>query len=678
MAEAICLVIDVGSTASQKAAGPDGSSFLDAARECASLLVERKLFSESKDELGVVLFGTQDTSNNLNYENVRVLERGLCKADWDTVKYLQQHVEGTNVESDWIDAVVVALDFLKSQTEGRKFTALKIVLFSDLGTATDPDQLEIIIGGMKLLNNIDFTHIGPDWVDDNEDHGNGNGHTNGNGHANGNGSNGNDDGAGPSKGEPEKKSRYPRKARTKVQKTNEELIGQLVNETEGMMCSLDLAISTFLYKSKKGKKPFPFKVALEIGPDIKISTTGYVKIRRENPKTWKKCLARGEPMELKADTIFIRNNEQQEPIDAEELVYSHRYGPEMVTLSDADIEEAKYEGGPKSMTLFGFIKKEEIKNTDFVGDGCMVFLPTEGDENSVAALSAFVQAMVESGMVAIVRKVYNKRSTPRMGVLTPEIDSDGKPILVFVELPYSEDKKEFQFAKLYDDKHKPSQDQLDAMDDLIDTMMLVGDDEGEEVDLLPTEEQLNPYYQHLYTSLTHRCLHPGAVLPPVAEHIQRMMDVPPELQSASIPVLQRVRQLFPTELLVAKKNKRTGDALFGGDENGKEESPAKRLKSDDLEMSSTVTEVGSTTPVEDFQYLLSHKVTSGVTLDSAGHQMEAVVSRLMASAFGTDMNRKITACLAAYRLAWSQSGGGSCFSHAKGGEWRGWQWSSGG
>jgi len=88
------------------------------------------------------------------------------RADWDTVKYLQQHVEGTDVESDWIDAVVVALDFLKTETEGKKYSALKIVLFSDLGTKADPDQLEIIIGGMKLLNNIDFTHIGPDWVDE--------------------------------------------------------------------------------------------------------------------------------------------------------------------------------------------------------------------------------------------------------------------------------------------------------------------------------------------------------------------------------------------------------------------------------------------------------------------------------------------------------------------------------
>ena len=56
--EAICLVIDTGLTASQKL---DGSrqSFLEASLECASLIVERRLFSESKDELALILFGTQ-------------------------------------------------------------------------------------------------------------------------------------------------------------------------------------------------------------------------------------------------------------------------------------------------------------------------------------------------------------------------------------------------------------------------------------------------------------------------------------------------------------------------------------------------------------------------------------------------------------------------------------------
>jgi hypothetical protein len=51
--------------------------------------VERKLFAEAKDEIGIVLFGTEETRNPLDYEHVTVVERGLARADWETVAYLR-------------------------------------------------------------------------------------------------------------------------------------------------------------------------------------------------------------------------------------------------------------------------------------------------------------------------------------------------------------------------------------------------------------------------------------------------------------------------------------------------------------------------------------------------------------------------------------------------------------
>jgi hypothetical protein len=90
MGEAICLIIDVGATASAKPLDdPRAPSFLDAAVQCASLFVERKLFAEAKDEIGIVLFGTEETRNPLDYEHVTVVERGLARADWETVAYLR-------------------------------------------------------------------------------------------------------------------------------------------------------------------------------------------------------------------------------------------------------------------------------------------------------------------------------------------------------------------------------------------------------------------------------------------------------------------------------------------------------------------------------------------------------------------------------------------------------------
>lgn len=666
MGEAICLIIDVGATASAKPADdPNAPSFLDAALECASLFVERKLFAETKDEIGVVLFGTEETRNALDYEHVRVMERGLARADWETVAFLREHVKGTNIEPDWIDALVVGLDFLKTQSTDRKFAALKIVLFSELGCRSSNDQLDIIIRGMKNLDNIDFTHIGPDWSHNDVDFG---------GPAsNGTGGDGSQ-APGPSRGEPEKPSHWhPAKPKSQIQMENEEMINQMVSETDGTVCSLDDALAIFLFKSKRGKRPWPWKVVFEIGPDIRISTTGYIQVRRENPKSWKRCLARStEVEELKPETMLVKNNEDQDLIEPEDVVTSYQYGRSLVSITEQDEAGAKFEGGPKSMCLFGFVDRAEIQLSDLAGNGTMVFLPTEDDDQSAAALSALAQAMQELGMVAIVRKVYNRSSVPRLGVLAPEEDEDGERLLVYCDLPFAEDRRELVFRSLIDRRHMPTEAQVSAVDDLIDAMALEAEEEGGGTGwLLNPEEMMNPGYQYLFQSLTARALQgggPGRPLPAVPRHLTACLEPPPASLAAAQPVLDRIRELFPLEEAATtagqKAGKRTGQSVFGTQEptaeaaaaeqeNGavtEEEQARKRLKVEDLGFEDrNITVVGSATPVEDFRYLLSHVVTTGATLRSAGTQLEGVISRLIASAFGTDLNPKIISCLQAYR-----------------------------
>jgi len=632
MAEAICIILDTGRTASQKP--PNSPSFLEASLECASLFVERKLFGESKDEIGVILFGTDSSNNSLEYDGINVVGRGLAQADWEVITYLREHVKGTQKDGDWIDAVVVALDFLKTASEIKKFSALKIVLFSELGVEADPDQLDLIIQGMKLLGNVDFTHIGPGW-EDGDDHQPGGSNDS---HAD------NDN-----KGEPSKRKPvgYVAKPKTAVQKANEDIIGQLVQETDGMICSLDLAIESFLYKNKKGKKPTPWKVCFTIGPDIKINTCGYVYLRREAPKTWKRCLARGgEGEELKPETSYVRNNENQDPIDQDDLVMGYKYGTEVVTISAADEAAAKFEGGPKSMTLFGFLSRGDIKPSDLVGDGSMVFMPVEDDSNSQTAWAVLIQAMVEMDMVAIVRKVYNKNSTPRLGMLTPEVGYDGETFLSYVELPFAEDVRDLQFPSL----PTPSDDQLSVMDELIDVMILSEESENSSVDVLKTEEMLNPNYQYLFQSMRHRATNPGRIVPAPAEHIVSLLKLPSEIEEAAEPVFERMNEVFKTKIIESKQVKRTAESVFGKDEVTPSQEKKQKLDADiSLELSSPVTEVGSTNPVEDFRTLLASSVTNNITFNSVAQQLETVVIRLLSSAFGSDMNTKIVRCLAAYR-----------------------------
>ena len=225
MAEAVCIILDTGFTASQKPEG--GKSFLDISQELASLFVERRLFSESKDEICLVLAGSEETNNSMDYDNIAVFERGFGPADWDLVTFLRSHVEGTQLEADWLDSVIVAMDMLRTAQEQReakkKFSALRIFLFSELGVPCNNDQLDNVLQGMAMINNLEFTFIGPGWKKDDDDDDDGD-------NKNGDGDD-SDPGPSTSKGEPSKpnsRKLYPTKTMSRVQKTNGLIVDQLV------------------------------------------------------------------------------------------------------------------------------------------------------------------------------------------------------------------------------------------------------------------------------------------------------------------------------------------------------------------------------------------------------------------------------------------------------------------
>ena len=66
------------------------------------------------------------------------------------------------------------------------------------------------------------------------------------------------------------------------------------------------------------------------------------KVRRENPKSWKKCLAKAsnghnddvdnDAWELKPETTFVKNNEELTVVEPHELIESYKYGSELITV----------------------------------------------------------------------------------------------------------------------------------------------------------------------------------------------------------------------------------------------------------------------------------------------------------------------------------------------------------
>ncbi|XP_069105553.1 X-ray repair cross-complementing protein 5-like [Argopecten irradians] len=101
--EAIAIVVDVGPSMNQAPAGETTS--LQTAIEAMTMIVQRKVFAESKDEIAVILFGTADTDNPLadgdSYENITIL-RPLGVADFDLLNIIQNDIQPSNISADCI------------------------------------------------------------------------------------------------------------------------------------------------------------------------------------------------------------------------------------------------------------------------------------------------------------------------------------------------------------------------------------------------------------------------------------------------------------------------------------------------------------------------------------------------------------------------------------------------
>jgi hypothetical protein len=68
-----------------------------------------------KDEIALILLGSDATKNSLNYKNISVTH-SLALPSWEMVQ-LVEDLKGTMVNADWVDAIVVAMDVLREETE---------------------------------------------------------------------------------------------------------------------------------------------------------------------------------------------------------------------------------------------------------------------------------------------------------------------------------------------------------------------------------------------------------------------------------------------------------------------------------------------------------------------------------------------------------------------------------
>ncbi|NXC55270.1 XRCC5 protein, partial [Aleadryas rufinucha] len=594
---AIVLCLDVGFTMSSSSPGEESS--LDQAKKIMTKFVQRQVFAESKDEVAVVLFGTDDTRNGLasegQYQNITV-HRSLELPDFDLLEDIQDVIKAGSEQADFLDAIIVCMDLLQKETIGKKYEKRHIELFTDLSSPVSEDQLGIIIANLKKTGiSLQFFLPFPVGVDD------GSGDTSASVHAH------------------MPRNPFPRKGLTEQQKQGIDVVRKLMytlDEEGGLeeIYTFRESLERLSMFKKIERKPIAWPCQLTIGPDLSIRIVAYKSVTEERlKKVWTVVDAKTLRKEdVQKETVYCLNDDDETEVQKDDTIQGFRYGSDIVPFSKEDEEQMKYKTEGKCFSVLGFTRSSQIQRHYYMGNQALKVFAAKDDKNAAVAFSALVRALDELKVVAIVRYAYDRRCNPQIGVAFPYI-KDAYECLIYVQLPYMEDLRQYVFSSLKNSKKCiPTADQLSAVDSLIDSMNLVHEDGETFEDLFKPSKIPNPHFQRFYQCLQHKAFHPNKPLPPIEQHLLEILEMPYVVRERCQAPLERVKALFPLKEVGKKKEEKTAQDIFKDNED---EPSLKKPKTEDEEGSfsimklaeGNITSVGSVNPAEDFRILVRKK-----------------------------------------------------------------------
>ncbi|XP_045152803.1 X-ray repair cross-complementing protein 5 [Echinops telfairi] len=484
---AVVLCMDVGFAMSNSSPGEE--SPFEQAKKVMTMFVQRQVFAESKDEIALVLFGTDGTKNALarddQYQNITV-HRHLMLPDFDLLEDIESQIQPGSQHADILDALVVCMDVIQQETVGKKFEKRHIEVFTDLSSPFSKDQLDVIIHNLKQ-SGITVQFFLPFVVEKEA---------------------GTGDRGDSSLNSEHNRPAFPPKGVTEQQKEGIKVVKRVMLALEGEdgldeIYSFSESLKQLCVFKKTERHSMPWPCQLTIGSNLSIRIVAYKSILQEKvKKTWTVVDARTLKREdIKKETVYCLNDDDETEVSKEDTIQGFRYGSDIVPFSKVDEEQMKYKSEGKCFSVLGFCRSSQVQIKFFMGHQVLKVFAAKDDEAAAVALSSLIHALDELDMVAIVRYAYDKRANPQVGVAFPLI-KEAYECLVYVQLPFMEDLRQYMFPSLKNIKKcTPTEAQLSAVDALIDSMSLVRKDEEEEdtvEDLFPTTKIPNPQFQRLF------------------------------------------------------------------------------------------------------------------------------------------------------------------------------------
>ncbi|XP_037705434.1 X-ray repair cross-complementing protein 5 isoform X1 [Choloepus didactylus] len=617
---AVVLCMDVGFAMSNSFPGEE--SPFEQAKKVMTMFVQQQVFAESKDEIALVLFGTDGTENTLasedQYQNITV-HRHLMLPDFDLLMDIESKIQPGSQQADFLDALIVCMDVIQHDTVGKKFEKRHIEVFTDLSSPFSKDQLDIIIYNLKK-SGISLQFFLPFQI----------------GKEDGTGDRGDSNLSLDQHG-----SSFPQKEITQQQKEGIQMVKKVMMSLEGEdgldeIYSFRESLRQLCVFKKIKRSCMPWLCQLTIGSNLSIKIVAYKSILQEKVrKTWSVVDARSLKKEdIQKETVYCLNDDDETEVPKEDTIQGFRYGSDIVPFSKVDEEQMKYKSEGKCFSVLGFCRSSQVQRKFFMGNQVLKVFAAKDDEAAAVALSALIHALDELDMVAIVRYAYDKRSNPQIGMAFPYI-KDAYECLMYVQLPFMEDLRQYMFSSLKNNKKcTPTEAQLSAIDALIDSMSLVKKNEEEDTieDLFATTKIPNPQFQRLFQCLLHRALHPQEPLPPIQQHILDMLDPPSEVAAKCQIPLSKIKTLFPLTEAIKKKDQITAQDIF--QDKHEDEPTSKKYKTEEGEVrfsisslaEGSVTSVGSVNPAENFRVLVRQKNAS---FEEVSHQLISHIEQFL-------------------------------------------------
>ncbi|CAF3652063.1 unnamed protein product [Rotaria sordida] len=654
--EALALVIDIGIGMSDAAPGFD--SPLQITSDVLQMIVQRKMFQESKDELALILYGTDETNNDLadenNYQNINIAF-SLSPANWHLFEEIQKIKPG-NSPADLVDAIVVAADHLRRETEGKRgFVAKRILLFTNAATPFNDHSLKIILDSLRLQDII-VDAIGPSWgQQDEEDQNEENNRSDSPMQTNEHDDNNENSASNDPTTNGHHRYRSPKKPLTQQQQTGIRIINHIVNTTEGTLFTFREALTILSVHQSKVVKPTATKYIMQLA-DLKLHICTYIQIKDNKPGIFrlKKVYARDPTTEIKIDRGRYTKDEQDQEIEKEELTDGFRYGTTFVPINKEALDDMKYQS-EKCFSIIGFSDANMMRRSLYLGDTVYEVIAEPSYEEEGQAFAGLVQAMYDTNTVAIVRRCFSERSSPELGFLRPHIAHD-HICMYYFKLPFAEDVREFDFDNLDAIKRsQPNDEQLKTIDNLITTMDLTHADQGDEEAFRP-ELIFNPYIQRMFQSIARRAVTPEESLS-LSNTIMEMNEtLVQSIASKSKRTLDTIHEQFTLRDTERRQKITTGDQLFGNVDNAtkkmrlEENENIEQLTTDSTSFEAqlaakkkaAIRTIGTITPIEDFKILIEQGSSSFTDLCQ---QMSTIILEFINNSRGDALFDKALQCI---------------------------------